>query len=65
MLSLPYIWHMQKKNSTKSVQTITVRRPKKRIPVARKPSRVMSDKSAYNRQKERVKLKKKLTGDDE
>jgi hypothetical protein len=56
---------MKKKNSPKSVQTITVRRPKKRIPIAKKPSRVMSDKSGYNRQKERIKLKKKLTGDDE
>jgi len=43
---------------TKS-EKITVEKPKKRIPVPRKPPKIEEDIKAYNREKEKNKLRKK------
>lgn len=50
---------MQFSNMTKSIK-IVVEKPKKRIPVPKKPPKIEEDKNAYNRKKEKNKLHKTL-----
>ena len=40
-------------------EKITLKKPKKRIPVPRKPPKVEEDLNAYNRKKEKNNLRKK------
>lgn len=42
---------------------ITVEKEKKRIPVPKKPPKVEKDKRAYDRKKEKDKMRKKRNGD--
>jgi hypothetical protein len=51
---------MQYSDMAKSLKII-VEKPKKRIPVPKKPPKIEEDKKAYNRKKEKNKLQKSLS----
>jgi len=53
------VWHNKFMSTKKKKIKIKVKKKKKRVPLPKKPPKVIEDKKAYNRKKEKDKARKK------